>query len=191
MTAGTPAQAAAHAFVTGCVARGITASNAAAPGEGQLDTVRRLWADVARDTVAAYIEANGADPVDAASVIAEAIVPELAAVTAERDALRLRTEAAEAAKGAARAELAALEGRLSLAITAAVQAEQARAAAADEKLAGVRGTVAGFLRQYGNSRIPVFKVAQDLASSILKILDGTREAEVLALRSSGEGGGAG
>lgn len=48
MTAATPGQAAAHAFVTGCVKRGITASQAAVPPEGQLATVRGLWADVAQ-----------------------------------------------------------------------------------------------------------------------------------------------
>ena len=83
MTAGTPAQAAANAFVTGCTARGITASAAAIPPEGKLDVVRELWADVARDSVAAFIEANRGDPVDPARVIAAAIVPELAAVAAE------------------------------------------------------------------------------------------------------------
>ncbi len=84
MTGATPAQAAANTFVTGCVARGITASAAAVPPEGKLDVVRELWADVARAVVAAYIEANGGDPVDPARVIAEAIVPELRAVYRER-----------------------------------------------------------------------------------------------------------
>ena len=89
MTAPTPAQAAAHAFVTGCVARGITASVAACPGEGQLAAVRELWADVARAGIAARIEANGRDPVDARAVIAEAVVPELK---------RIRGEAGELAR---------------------------------------------------------------------------------------------
>ena len=95
MTAGTPAQAAAVAFVTGCTARGITASAAAVPPEGKLDIVRELWADVAQDAVAAYIEANKGDPVDPVRIIAEVIVPELAAVTAERDGLRKALHAIE------------------------------------------------------------------------------------------------
>lgn len=53
MTAATPAQAAAHAFVTGCVNRGITVNNAAVPAEGQLGAVKELWADVARAAIAA------------------------------------------------------------------------------------------------------------------------------------------
>jgi hypothetical protein len=56
VTAATPAQAAAHAFVTGCVKRGITASQAAVPPEGQLSTVRGLWADVAQAVVDAATE---------------------------------------------------------------------------------------------------------------------------------------
>ena len=82
MTAPTPAQAAARAFVTGCVARGLTASAAAVPPEGQLEAVRELWADVARASVAAYINENGRDPVDARSIILEAV--ELPVVTAGR-----------------------------------------------------------------------------------------------------------
>lgn len=72
MTAPTPAQAAASTFVTGCVSRGITAAVAVAPSQDQFATVSELWADVARETVAAYIDANGGDPVDARSVILEA-----------------------------------------------------------------------------------------------------------------------
>ncbi len=83
MNGATPAQAAANAFVTGCTARGITASAAAVPPEGKLD-VRELWADVAKAAVAAYIEANGGDPVDPARVITEAVAPELRAVYRER-----------------------------------------------------------------------------------------------------------
>jgi hypothetical protein len=52
--------------------------------------------------------------------------PELAAITAERDALRERAEAAEAAKRAAKGELADLENRLSQVIAAALMAERAR-----------------------------------------------------------------
>lgn len=53
MNAYTPAQAAAHAFVTGCVNRGITVSNAAVPAECQLGAVKELWADVAKAATAA------------------------------------------------------------------------------------------------------------------------------------------
>jgi hypothetical protein len=53
VTTPTPEQAAANAFVTGCVKRGITASMAAVPPEGQLATVRGLWADVAHAAFAA------------------------------------------------------------------------------------------------------------------------------------------
>jgi hypothetical protein len=93
----TPAQAAALAFVTGCAARGITASVAAVPGDGQLEAVKGLWADVARASVAAYIRANGSDPVDPVAVATEAVVPEpgrirdeVAAVAAENQELRER-----------------------------------------------------------------------------------------------------
>jgi len=48
-----PAQAAAHAFVTGCVNRGISASSAVVPAEHQLGAVREMWADVARAANAA------------------------------------------------------------------------------------------------------------------------------------------
>lgn len=54
----TPEQAAAHAFVTGCVQRGITASMAAVPPEGQFATVRGLWADVAQAAVDAATEGS-------------------------------------------------------------------------------------------------------------------------------------
>ena len=53
MTPPTPAEAAVSSFVTGCVARGITASVAVAPSPGQFEAARGLWADVARDVVAA------------------------------------------------------------------------------------------------------------------------------------------
>jgi hypothetical protein len=56
VTAPTPEQAAANAFVTGCARRGITASMAAVPPEGQLATVRGLWADVAQAAVDAATE---------------------------------------------------------------------------------------------------------------------------------------
>ena len=88
MNAPAPALAAARAFVNGCAARGITASVAAVPGDGQAEAVGELWADVARASVAAYIRANGSDPVDAAAIITEAVVPELK---------RIRDEVAELA----------------------------------------------------------------------------------------------
>lgn len=83
-----PTEAAVSSFVAGCVARGITASVAVAPSPGQFETVSGLWADVAREVIAAYVEANGGDPVDPVHVIAEVVAPELAAVTSERDQLR-------------------------------------------------------------------------------------------------------
>jgi len=39
-----------------------------------------LWEDAARAAISSYIKANGRDPVDAASVITEAVVPELAGI---------------------------------------------------------------------------------------------------------------
>lgn len=75
MNGATPAQAAAHAFVTGCVERGITASQAAVPPEGQLATVRGLWADVAQ----AVIDASVSGLLDAVGVSMDEVV---AAVTA-------------------------------------------------------------------------------------------------------------
>lgn len=58
------------------------------------------WEGIARAPIAAYIEANGRDPVDAASVIAEVIVPELAELRdmldeATRTMLNLGTRPAE------------------------------------------------------------------------------------------------
>lgn len=58
MSGQTPEQAAAHAFVTGCVTRGLTASQASVPPEGQLSTVRGLWADVAQAVVDAATEGS-------------------------------------------------------------------------------------------------------------------------------------
>ncbi len=46
----------------------------------QRPELREAWDAAARAAVAAYIEANGRDPVDAAAVIAEAVVPELAGI---------------------------------------------------------------------------------------------------------------
>jgi hypothetical protein len=88
VTAPTPAEAAVSSFVTGCVARGITASVAVAPSPDQFEAARGLWADVARDVVAAYVNANGGDPVDARSVILEAAG--LPVVTAGRLAAALK-----------------------------------------------------------------------------------------------------
>jgi hypothetical protein len=99
-------------------------------------------------------------------------LPEMAAVIAERDGFRKRAEAAEAAKREARGELAALGDRLAQAIGAAVKAEQARAEAAEAKIAEAREGTRNFLAEYGDSEIPMFKVARDLANSIRKILGG-------------------
>lgn len=51
-------------------------------------------------------------------------------------------------------------------------AETVRAERAEAKLSRIREGMANFLAEYGNSGIPVFKVAQDLAGSTVKILDG-------------------
>jgi hypothetical protein len=116
-------------------------------------------------------------PPEHAAFLGDALASDrLAAVTAERDALRERAEASEAAKRAARGELAALEDRLSRVIAAAVVAEQKRAEAADAKVAEARAGIGNFLAEYGASEIPMFKVAQDLANSLRKILGGDEEA---------------
>lgn len=81
-----------------------------------------------------------------------------------------RAEAAEAAKREARGELAALGNRLAASIAVAVKAERERAEAAEAKVAQAREGIGNFLGQYGDSEIPMFKVAQDLANSLLKIL---------------------
>lgn len=64
MNGQSPAQAAANAFVTGCVRRGITAGQAAVPPEGQLATVRGLWADVAHAVIRAQPAAVPRDRVE-------------------------------------------------------------------------------------------------------------------------------
>ena len=79
MTGQSPEQAAAHAFVTGCVRRGITAGQAAVPPEGQLATVRGLWADVAH----AAITAQGP-----AGIPRERVEDLLAEVTVSADLMR-------------------------------------------------------------------------------------------------------
>ena len=79
MNGQSPEQAAAHAFVTGCVRRGITASQAAVPPEGQLATVRGLWADVAH----AVITARGP-----AGIPREGVEQLLAEVTVSADLVR-------------------------------------------------------------------------------------------------------
>jgi hypothetical protein len=72
------------------------------------------WEGIARAGVAAYIEANGADPVDARAVIAEVVeadmAPRFAAVVAEREALRLKLTARDEAFGKLADDLDA-EGR--------------------------------------------------------------------------------
>lgn len=111
---------------------------------------------IARAGIAAYIEANGRDPVDAASVIAEAIVPELAAERERADA--------------AVAELGKLADSFGAMIAGAGSAGRKLAEAADAKVAEAREVIGNFLAQYGDSEIPMFKVAQDLATSLRKIL---------------------
>jgi hypothetical protein len=76
----------------------------------------------------------------------------------------------------AEGERAALEGRLGKVIAEAVRGERARAEAAEARLADARDGIGNFLTQYGDSGIPVFKVAIDLASSLRKILGEGGEA---------------
>src|SRR5690348_12286523 len=64
---------------------GISPGRAACEAYGEIwanqgSSRSALWEDAAMAAVAAYIEANGRDPVDAATVIAEAVVPELAGI---------------------------------------------------------------------------------------------------------------
>jgi RyR domain len=76
----------------------------------------------------------------------------------------------------AEGELAALEGRLGKVIAEAVRGERARAEAAEARLADARDGIGKFLAQYGDSGIPVFKVAIDLANSLRKVLGEGGEA---------------
>lgn len=58
-----------------------------------------------------------------------------------------------------------------------VQKHRERAERAEAKLAAIRQPVGNFLAEYGTSEIPVFKVGQDLANSILRILDAEAERD--------------
>lgn len=108
MSAYSPEQAAAHAFVSGCVARGITASQAAVPPEGQLSAVRGLWADVA----AAAAGAAGEELEELRRRVAEyegAVTWETSCLSCARlldscYAETVRREQAEAELGAVRAD---------------------------------------------------------------------------------------
>lgn len=73
MTAQTPAQAAEHTFVTGCVQRGITASMAVVPPEGQFAPVRGLWADVAQAAIDAWQQQNAEAVARTSRAIREAL----------------------------------------------------------------------------------------------------------------------
>ena len=59
-----------------------------------------------------------------------------------------------------------------------IAAEWERAEAAEVKLAEVRQCVGNFLAQYGDSQLPVFKVAIDLANSVRKTLERNEEEAV-------------
>jgi hypothetical protein len=99
---------------------------------------------------------------DALVKIADAYAAEevsAALETARRTELTVAAAALQREE-AAKAELGALAGRIGTAIRAAVKAERDR----------IRGPVEKFLKQYGDSEILMFKVAQDLANSILKLL---------------------
>jgi hypothetical protein len=149
----------------------------ATPREELKDTVREALGKAWRTAVAytagdlaARVAPLGYPEMDAETekLLAAASAYAASGVTAALDAAGHRAEAA-------RAELAALEGRISQVIAGAVQAEQARAAAADGKIAEVRGSLKEFLDCYGDSDLLLFKVGRDLANSILKILDRTGE----------------
>jgi hypothetical protein len=66
----------------------------------------------------------------------------------------------------------------------ALAAETFRREGAEGKLAEavlmlgeIRETVANFLGQYGDSQIPMFRVGQDLANAVLKIIDADAPAD--------------
>lgn len=84
------------------------------------------------------------------------------------DALAAERERADAAV----AEVSALGGRLGDAIRSAVKTERGRAETAEARIAEAREVIGNFLGEYGESEIGMFKVAQDLANSIRKILGG-------------------
>lgn len=92
---------------------------------------------------------------------------------------RGRAEAAEAK--VARYESAITWGTTCLSCAAVLDssiAETFRREQAEEKLGQAREALGNFLKQYGDSTIPVFKIALDLANSLRKILgsDGHGEA---------------
>jgi hypothetical protein len=72
----------------------------------------------------------------------------------------------------AEAELAALGDRIARVIDAGLASQRARADDAEAKIAGAREGIGAFLAQYGDSDILMFKVARDLAGSVLRALDG-------------------
>lgn len=96
---------------------------------------------------------------------------------------RERAEAAEAKAGAYESGIAWGTSCLSCsAVLDSCLAETFRREGAEAKLAeavlmlgGVRETVTNFLGQYGHSGIPMFKVGQDLANAVLKIIGAERE----------------
>jgi hypothetical protein len=81
--------------------------------------------------------------------------------TVTEDEARTALAAALRRAETAETELSELAGRLGAAIRAAVTAERKR----------IREPVESFLAQYGDSEILMFKVAQDLANSVLQLLD--------------------
>jgi hypothetical protein len=56
-------------------------------------------------------------------------------------------------------------------------AETVRREVAEGKLAEVGLTIAAFLTHYGNSELPMFKVALDLAHGIRQVLDRSEEGD--------------
>lgn len=97
----------------------------------------------------------------------KAVDQSLSKPATDADALAAAVRRAETAE----ASLAGLESRIGRVIAAVVKAEGQRADAARAKLERVREVIGNFLAEYGDSEIPVFKVAQDLADSLLKIID--------------------
>ena len=81
------------------------------------------------------------------------------------EAGRRRAEAAEA-------ELAALESRIAAVIDAGFASQRARAEDAEARILAAREGIGKFLARYGGSDSLMIKVAQDLAGSVLRALDG-------------------
>ena len=71
----------------------------------------------------------------------------------------------------AEAELAGLADRIGSVVAAAGAAERDRAERAEAAADAAREVLTSFLAEYGDSELPLFGVAQDLARSVAKTLD--------------------